>query len=75
MMYNNRTAYLVVALLTTSNLIVIGRPEAGTVGCEDLIHEDDVIILCIVPELELRVGNDDATLRCVVAGLWIMVLA
>ena len=49
---------LVIALLHNSFPVVAFRPEAGGVGCEHFIDQDDLIV--IYPEFEFGIGYDDA---------------
>src|SRR5213593_3760879 len=57
---------LVEAWLALARLIAVGRQEPRGIGCEDLV-DGDQLALGSCPELELRVRDDDAALRRVVA--------
>ena len=67
-------AYLVVALLTPTDLVLVRGPEAGAVGRENFVHEHDFILGTVYTEFELGVGDNDAALGCVVAGPYSSIL-
>ena len=57
---------LVVAGLNLALLVAGGRPETAGVGREALVDQRNLAI--DDTELELGVGNDDATGRCILGG-------
>ena len=58
---------LVERLLSAAGGVFVGGPEAGTVGGEHLVDEDDRTVR-VLAELEFGIGDDDSAGRRVAAS-------
>src|SRR5690606_13470657 len=58
---------LVEALRGRAAFVARGRPKARRIGRQHLVHDAQLAVL-VEPELELRVGDDDAALARVLDG-------
>src|SRR3954452_7133907 len=54
--------------LARARRVSVGRPEARRIGREHLVAHHDPARLGVATELELRVGEDDPALACVLGG-------
>ena len=61
---------LVKRSLSAARLILVGRPESGRIGCQDLVSQYHLTVL-IETELELGIRYDDALGQSVVCALFI----